>query len=167
MELRDVNLLDIHRFEHSTPHDQFALLRREAPVYFDPRAAASVLSHVATALGGTALLRKASFMLDRLGTRVASPEVTIVDDARLPGGLASRPFDSEGIPSRTTTVIEEGILKSYLLDAYSAQKLGMRSTGNSTRELSGGPATGSSNFPTSSASRSAIRMASWAAPRSR
>ena len=118
----------------------------EAPVYFDPRAAASVLTHIATAVGGTALLRTASFMMDRLETRVASPEVTIVDDARLPGGLGSRPFDSEGVPSCTTTVIEEGILRSYLLDAYSAHKLGMRSTGNSTRELSGAPAAGPSNF---------------------
>jgi PmbA protein len=118
----------------------------EAPVLFDPRAAASLLSHVADAVCGTALLRKASFLLDKLGTRVASPEVTIIDDALLPGGLGSRPFDSEGIPSRATPVIEEGILRNYLLDSYSARKLGLQPTGNSTRQVSGAPMAGPSNF---------------------
>jgi PmbA protein len=118
----------------------------EAPVIFDPRAAATLLSHIADAVCGTALLRKASFLLDRLGTRVAAPEVTIIDDALLPGGLESRPFDSEGIPSRTTSVIEEGILRSFLLDSYSARKLGLQPTGNSTRQVSGAPEAGPSNF---------------------
>ena len=118
----------------------------EVPVVFEPLAAASLLRHVSDAVSGSALLRKASFLVDKLGSRAASPLVTIYDDALMPGGLGSRPFDAEGVPSQRTTVIREGILESYLLDAYSGRKLGLRSTGNSDRELNGGPSVGPSNF---------------------
>lgn len=118
----------------------------EVPIVFDPLAAANLLAHLADAVSGSVLCRKASFLVDKLGARIASPLVTIYDDARLAGGLGSRPFDSEGIPSRTTTVVEDGILTSYLLDAYSARKLKLASTANSARNLSGGPTVGPSNF---------------------
>jgi PmbA protein len=118
----------------------------EVPVVFEPMAAGALLKHVAEAVSGTALLRKASFLVDKLGQRTASPSVTIYDDALLPGGLASRPFDAEGVPSQTTTVIRAGVLESYLLDSYAARKLGMRSTANSDRELHGGHSSGPSNF---------------------
>jgi PmbA protein len=119
---------------------------REVPVVFDPRASANLLHHLAEAVSGSVICRKASFLADKIGTRIASPRVTIYDDARLPGGLGSRPFDSEGVPSQTTTVVEDGILMSYLLDSYSARKLLLRSTANSARTLSGGPMVGPSNF---------------------
>ena len=116
------------------------------PVVFDARTAGALLRHLADAVSGTALVRRASFLMDRLGTQVASPLVTLCDDALMPGGLASRPFDSEGIPSRATTVIREGILESYLLDSYSARKLNLRSTANSNRTPHGAPAAGPTNF---------------------
>ena len=119
---------------------------REVPVVFDPRASANLLYYLAEAVSGSVICRKASFLVDKIGARVASPRVTIYDDARLPGGLGSRPFDSEGVPSQTTTVVEDGILMSYLLDSYSARKLQLRSTSNSARSLSGGPTVGPSNF---------------------
>jgi PmbA protein len=118
----------------------------EAPVIFEPLAFASILKHVAEAVSGTALLRKASLFAGKLGTRVATPDVNIYDDALLPGGLGSRPFDAEGVPSRRTSVISRGILESYLLDSYSARKLGMLGTGNSDREPQGSPSVGPSNF---------------------
>jgi PmbA protein len=118
----------------------------EVPVVFDPLAAATLMKHAADAVSGTALLRKASFLLNRLGTEVASPLVTLVDDPLLSGGLGSRPFDAEGIPSQTTCIIRNGVLESYLLDSYAARKLGLRSTANSNRELHGGPSVGPSNF---------------------
>jgi PmbA protein len=118
----------------------------EVPVVYDPLAAGRLLQHLADAASGTALVRQASFLLGRLGQRIASPLVTVVDDALLAGGLGSRPFDSEGVPSRTTPIIEEGILVGYMLDSYSARKLGLRSTANSAREVSGGPKVGPSNF---------------------
>jgi PmbA protein len=116
------------------------------PVLFDPLASASFLKHIATAASGTALLRKASFLLNRLGGRVASPLVTIIDDGIFEGGLGSRAFDCEGVPSRKTVVVRKGVLESYLLDSYAARKLGMRTTGNSNRELHGGLSSGPSNF---------------------
>ena len=116
------------------------------PVVFDPRTAGTLLKHLADAVAGTAQVRKASFLMDRLGARVASPLVTVCDDALLPGGLASHPFDAEGVPSRTTTVIRDGVLESYLLDAYTARKLGLQSTASSIRPLDGPPAAGPSNF---------------------
>ncbi len=118
----------------------------EVPVLFDPAAAALLLKHVADAVSGTALLRKASFLLDGLGTRVASPLLNVTDDALLPGGLGSRPFDCEGVPSQTTRVIRDGVLESFLLDSYAARKLRLRTTSNSSRDPHGAPASGPSNF---------------------
>lgn len=118
----------------------------EVPIVLEPLAAASVLKHVSEAASGTAVVRKASFFVGKLGARVASHLVTIRDDALLEGGPGSRPFDAEGIPSRNTVVLREGVLESYLLDSYSGRKLGLASTGNSNREPNGGPSVGPSNF---------------------
>src|SRR5690606_35959691 len=103
---------------------------QQVPVVFDPQTAATLLSHVASAACGGALYRRASFLLDKVGQQIASPLVTIVDDGRMLRGLASRPFDAEGVATRRNVVIEHGVLKSYLLDTYSARKLGLATTGN-------------------------------------
>jgi PmbA protein len=116
------------------------------PVVFDPLTAAALLKHIADAVSGTALVRKASFLSDKLGALVASPLMTVCDDALLPGGIGSRPFDAEGVPCQTTAVIRAGVLESYLLDSYAARKLGLCSTGSSNRPLHGTPASGPSNF---------------------
>jgi PmbA protein len=109
----------------------------EVPVIFDPENAATLLRAVAGAASGPSLYRRASFLLDRLGTRIAAPTVTIVDDGLLPGALGSRPFDGEGLATRPTILVEAGVLRSYLLDSYSARKLGMSSTGHAARDGSG------------------------------
>jgi PmbA protein len=106
----------------------------EVPVIFDPENAASLLRAIAGAASGPALYRRASFLLDRLGTRVAAPSVTLVDDGTLPGALGSRPFDGEGLPTRRTVIVGEGTLASYLLDSYSGRKLGMASTHHAVRD---------------------------------
>src|SRR5205814_200493 len=98
----------------------------EVPVIFDPDTAASLLRSIAGAASGPSLYRRASFLLERLGSRIAAPTVTIVDDGLLPGALGSRPFDGEGLPTRRTVLVGEGTLQSYLLDTYSARKLGQR-----------------------------------------
>jgi PmbA protein len=72
--------------------------------------------------------------------------VTIVDDGTIPGGFGSSPFDGEGIPSRRTVVIEKGILQSYLLNTYTARKLGLETTGNAARGLAGNPGISTGNF---------------------
>ncbi len=80
----------------------------EVPVIFDPENAASLLRAIAGAASGPALYRRASFLLERLGTRVAAPSVTLVDDGTLPGALGSRPFDGEGLPTRRTVIVRDG-----------------------------------------------------------
>jgi PmbA protein len=118
----------------------------EVPIVLEPLAAAAVLKNISEAVSGTSIVRKASFLISKLGARVASRLVTIRDDALLDGGPGSRPFDAEGIPSQSTVIVREGVLESYLLDSYSGRKLGFRSTGNSNREPNGSPSVGPANF---------------------
>lgn len=119
---------------------------QEAPVVFDPDTAASLLRHLATAVAGSSLYRKTSFLLDKLGEKIAASGVWIEDDARIPSALGSKPFDGEGLPTRRTPIVEDGVLTSYLLDTYSARKLGMRSTGNAARSFADAPAASPTNF---------------------
>ncbi len=116
------------------------------PVVFEPRTARSLVGHIASCVNGNALYREASCWAGRLGETVAAPQVTVVDDGRLRGGLGSRPFDGEGQPTRRTVVIDEGVLRSYLLDHYSARKLGKTSTGNASRSAAGAPGPGVTNL---------------------
>jgi PmbA protein len=109
----------------------------EAPVIFDPVTAASLVGHVAGAASGPALYRSASFLLGKLGERIAAPSVTIVDDGTIAGALGSRPFDGEGLPVRRTVLVDGGVLRSYLLDTYSGRKLGLPSTHHAARGGSG------------------------------
>jgi PmbA protein len=117
-----------------------------APVVFDQDTAGSLLSHLCSAASGYALYKGASFLIDHLGKRLAPESVTIHDDGRLPAGLGSRPFDGEGLPTRKTVVMERGVLTSYLLDTYSARKLGLSSTGNAWRSIGDSPSVGPTNF---------------------
>jgi PmbA protein len=109
----------------------------EVPVVFDPDTAASLVRAIAGAASGPALYRRASFLLDRLGKRIAAPAVTIVDDARIPRALGSRPFDGEGLATQRTALVRDGVLESYLLDTYSARKLGLSSTHHASRDGAG------------------------------
>src|SRR6266581_1811833 len=109
----------------------------EVPVVFDPEMAASLVRHIAGAASGPALYRRASFLVGRLGERIAAPAVTVVDNGTLPGALGSRPFDGEGLPVRRTVIVDGGVLSSYLLDTYSGKKLGLPSTHHGARDGSG------------------------------
>jgi len=116
------------------------------PVILDPETARTLLAHVFEAVRGDAIYRSASFLTDKLGERVASEIVTILDDGLRPGGLGSRPFDDEGIPASVSPVIEQGVLKNYLLNCYSARKLKLKTTGNATRGVASPPSVGPKNF---------------------
>jgi PmbA protein len=109
----------------------------EVPVIFDPDMAASLVRHIACAASGPALYRRASFLVGKLGERIAAPSITVVDDGTIPGALGSRPFDGEGLPVRRTVVVDRGVLSSYLLDTYSGRKLGLPSTHHAARDGSG------------------------------
>jgi PmbA protein len=116
------------------------------PIIFDPQTAASLVRHLATAIAGPALYRRASFLIDRLGERVANDAVTIVDDPFVPGAPGSRPFDGEGVACRRRVVVERGVLQTYLLDSYSARRLGLRTTGHAVRSPADAPSVAPTNF---------------------
>jgi PmbA protein len=118
----------------------------EVPVVFDPESAASLVRALAVAASGPSLYRGTSFLVGQRGQALASPLVTIVDDPLVPRGLGSRPFDGEGLPSRRTVVVERGVLASYLLDTYSARRLGLEATGHAAREDGGGVTVGYTNL---------------------
>lgn len=118
----------------------------ECPVVFDPETAASLLRQLAGAISGSALFRRMSFLVDRLGEQIASPAVTVIDDPLRPAGPASRPFDGEGVAQRRRIVVEDGVLRTYLLDSYSARRLGLRTTGHAARSVGDAPGAGPTNF---------------------
>ncbi|GGM95538.1 peptidase C69 [Thermus composti] len=101
--------------------------------YLEPRAMAQLLAVLAQALSGKNALEGKSRLLGRLGERIASPLVTLVDDPTLPQGLASRPFDAEGTPARPVAVVAEGIFQTFLHNAETAQALGQANTGHAYR----------------------------------
>jgi len=119
---------------------------QKAAIIFEPQQAAGFLAGLSEAVNGDLVHKKSSFLTKLLGKRVASEQVTLVDDATLEGGLATRPFDGEGVVSRRTVVIDRGVLKSFLYDTYTARKAGARSTGNAARGWSSLPHVGTSNF---------------------
>jgi PmbA protein len=116
------------------------------PVIFDSVTARSLIGNIFEAVEGNSIYRKASFLAGKLGERVASENVTVIDDGGIPGLFGTAPFDDEGVPSRRTVVIDRGVLKSYLLNSYTARKLGMRTTGNAARGLTGNAGVGHGNF---------------------
>ncbi len=118
----------------------------EVPVVFDPLTAASLLAQLASCVNGYSVYREMSFLAGRIGETIASELLTVIDDARRPGGLGSRPFDGEGQATRRNVVLERGRLASYLLDSYSARKLGLRTTGNAARGAGSAPTAAPSNF---------------------
>lgn len=102
----------------------------QAPVLFEAPVASGLLSHFVSAVSGGNLYRKSSFLLESLGEQVFSPLVNVSERPHLPRGLASAPFDEEGVATRAREVVEKGVVRGYFLGSYSARKLGMRSTGN-------------------------------------
>jgi PmbA protein len=121
-----------------------------APVVFSPEIARSIMGNIFEAANGDAIYRHASFFADKLGERVAGENITVVDDGTLVfdgvGGFGTSPFDGEGLPTRRKVIVERGVLKNYVMNTYTARKLGMASTGNASRGLAGNPGIGAGNF---------------------
>ena len=103
---------------------------QKVPVVFEPMMTAGLLGFLFSCAAGTAIYQKSSFLVGKLGQRIAGKAITIVDDGLLPAKLGTSPFDAEGVPSRRTVVVQKGILKSYLCNTYAARKLKLKSTGN-------------------------------------
>ena len=118
----------------------------EVPIVFDPDMAASLLRNLSSALSGYSLYKGASFLNGQIGNKIASEMITVWDDGTIPGALGSKPFDSEGLPITKKAVVENGELRSYLLDTYSGKKLNMASTGNASRSVGEPPGVAPTNL---------------------
>ncbi|MGV3771220.1 MAG: TldD/PmbA family protein [Sphingobium phenoxybenzoativorans] len=116
------------------------------PVIFDPRVASSLIGHLLGAILGPSIARRSSFLLDSLGDQIFDSSVTIMDDPHRPRGLRSRPFDGEGLPTKSRAIIDKGVLTGWLLDSASARQLGLEPTGHASRGVGGAPGAGASNL---------------------
>jgi PmbA protein len=119
---------------------------QQAPLVFAPEIARSLIGAIFDAASGDSIYRGASFFTGKLGEQVAAPSVTVIDDSTVVGGFGTSPFDGEGLPSRRTVIVQDGVLTSYLLNTYTARKLNMKSTGSAARGLAGNPGIGSGNL---------------------
>ncbi|MCZ8325009.1 MAG: TldD/PmbA family protein [Sphingomonadaceae bacterium] len=116
------------------------------PVVFDPRVGGGLLGHLAGAMSGNAIARRASFLLDRDGAQIFAPGITIIDDPLRLRGLSSRPFDGEGLPVARRALVEDGRLTGWLMDSAAARQLGGQPTGHAVRGAGGSPGVGTSNL---------------------
>jgi PmbA protein len=119
---------------------------RQVPVVFDPRVAGSLIGHLASALNGSAIVRKTSFLMDRMGERLFHPGIHIIDDPLRRRGLRSRPFDGEGVAGAPLALVEDGVLRSWLLDSATGRELGLPTTGHAQRGVSSAPSPGATNL---------------------
>src|SRR6476646_9702103 len=119
---------------------------KRVPVVFDRRVAGSLVGHLASAINGTAVARKTSFLKERLGERLFRPGIHVLDDPHRLRGLRSRPFDAEGVATKRLAVVEDGVLASWLLDSATARELGFVTTGHAQRGVSSAPSPGPSNL---------------------
>ena len=102
----------------------------QAPVLYEAQVASSLLSHFSSAINGGSLYRKSSFLLDHCGKLIFPAYINISDKPFMPGALGSSAFDSEGVATQEREIVHHGVLEGYLLNSYSARKLGMQTTGN-------------------------------------
>jgi PmbA protein len=117
-----------------------------APVIFENRVASRFLAMLAGAISGAAVARGVSFLRDAMGQQVFAPGIEIIDDPLVPGGWGSRPFDGEGLAGRARTVIEDGLLTTWLLNRAAAAQLGLVSTGHASLNPGGPPGVSASNL---------------------
>ena len=119
---------------------------KKVPVIFDRDVAGSIVGHLVSAINGAAIARKTSFLKDKLGERLFAPGIAIIDDPLRVRGLRSRPFDAEGVAGRRMALVEDGVLKTWLLDSATARELDLKSTGHAQRSASSTPSPGPTNL---------------------
>lgn len=117
-----------------------------APVIFDKRLAASLLSPLAGAINGGAIARGTSFLKDKLGAQIFPTSLTITDDPFIRRGFGSKHFDGEGLRPEKLDVIDKGVLTTWLLNSAQARQLGLVSNGRAKRGTGGPPGSGTTNF---------------------
>jgi len=119
---------------------------RKVPVIFDPRISGSLVGHVASAANGAAIARKTSFLREKLGEAILAPGIDIVDDPLRRRGQRSHAFDAEGVVTSKLHLVENGVLKTWLLDCATARELGLKTTGHAQRGVSSVPSPGPTNL---------------------
>lgn len=115
------------------------------PVVFDPRVGSSLLGHLLSAITGSAITRRSSFLLSHEDEPIFGPGIVIRDDPHRPRGLRSKPFDGEGLATGPRNIVEDGRLTGWLLDSASARQLGLEPTGHATRGIGGSPGASGTN----------------------
>lgn len=131
---------------------------KKVPVVFDPRISGSLVGHLAGAINGSAIARKTSFLKDKLGEKLFADGISIIDDPLRKRGLRSRPFDAEGVAGRRCALVENGVLKTWLLDSATARELNLATTGHAQRGASSTPSPGPSNLHLEPGSASPAQM---------
>ena len=116
------------------------------PVVFDPQVANTMVGHLAGAISGSSIARGTSFLKDKMGQQVFARGIRVIDDPHIKRGMRSKPFDGEGVANRKWELIEDGILKTWLLDSASARQLGLTTTGHAARGTGGPPSPSVSNL---------------------
>ena len=119
---------------------------KKLPVVFDRRVSSSLIGHLASAINGASIARKSSFLKDKMGAQLFARGINIIDDPLRKRGLRSRPFDAEGVAVRRMALVEDGVLKTWLLDSATARELGLTTTGHAQRGASSTPSPGASNL---------------------
>jgi PmbA protein len=149
---RDMDQLDLAGVVEEAVHNAAGLLgarpvpTASVPVVLHPHAAAMILGVLASSFSADAVIKRRSLLAGKIGQPVAAGIVTITDDARLPAGLASRPFDGEGVPAGRNELIAAGVLKGYLHNTYTARRTNSQSTGSAVRSYKSVPEVGVSNL---------------------
>lgn len=130
----------------------------QIPLVFDNRVSRSLLGSLSSAINGAQVARKTTFLIDALGTKLFNKHVQVIDDPLLPYGLASRPFDDEGVRGNKRHMIENGMLTGWFLDCRSAKQLGLKTTGSASRSVQSNPHPAPSNFYMENGSVSVAEM---------
>jgi len=126
--------------------DPVRLKSGQMPVVYDPRVASSLLGHLVGAMTGSAIARKTSFLLEKLGTRLFANDIRVIDDPHRPRGMRSRAFDGEGLATSRIALIDDGVLMQWIAETASARQLGIAPTGHAARGVSGAPSASTSNL---------------------
>jgi PmbA protein len=119
---------------------------QSVPIIYDPRVSNGLVGHFVGAISGASIARGVSFLKDQMGQAVFSPSINIIDDPHRLRGLRSKPFDGEGVANKRWALIENGVLKTWLLESASARQLGLQTTGHAARGTGGPPAPAPTNL---------------------
>lgn len=116
------------------------------PVIYDPRVSNSLVRHLASAVNGASIARGTSFLQNAMGEQVMAAGLTVTDDPHIRRGLASKPFDAEGISNAAMDIVADGVLKTWILDLRTARQLGLETTARAARGAGGPPSPSTTNL---------------------